>query len=129
MPHPLSFSAGLAFLTLSAGNLLAHDGEVGGNGSFSPATVVDAAQLQCIEPTSNPFPTQAMATAFADYLRWTKAQGLSRLAAFKVLADPAYAGGIELPSEEMANQFQDYLDWTEQQGLSRFYAFNVTNFD
>ncbi|MBK1703776.1 hypothetical protein CKO40_04265 [Halochromatium glycolicum] len=116
-------------LTLSAGNLLAHDGEVGGNGPFSPATVVDAAQLQCIEPTSNPFPTQAMAMAFADYLRWTKAQGLSRLAAFKVLADPAYAGGIELPSEEMANQFQDYLDWTEQQGLSRFYAFNVTNFD
>jgi hypothetical protein len=97
--------------------------------SLTAGPVIDVAALHCVDADRNPFPTQAMATAFADYLRWTKAEGLSRLAAFKVLAHPDYADQVQLPSEQMAEQFEAYLDWTKAEGLSPYYAFNVTNFD
>jgi len=91
--------------------------------------VVDASALADVQASRNPFPSQAMAKAFADYLRWTKSQGLSRLAAFKALQHPEYAQGFQLPNARIAEQFAAYREWTESQGLSPYYAFRVTNFD
>lgn len=132
MPLSTFLPLGLSVLMFSAaGQALAHDASAASTSKpfLTMTTIADVDELHCLEPTESPFPTQAMATEFAAYLRWTKAEGLSRLAAFKALADPAYAGGVELPTEQMAEQFRAYLDWTERQGLSRFHAFNVTNFD
>jgi hypothetical protein len=97
--------------------------------SLDHSLVVDVSELAEVEASRNPFPSQAMAEAFADYLRWTKSQGLSRLAAFKAMQHPAYAQGFQLPDARMAAQFAAYREWTETQGLSPYYAFRVTNFD
>jgi len=128
MPNSTLIAGGFSLLLLVAGTAPAKNTATIGK-SLSARPVVDAAALHCVNADQNPFPTQAMATAFADYLRWTKAEGLSRLAAFKVLANPAYAAQVQLPSERMAEQFQAYLDWTKAEGVSPYYAFNVTNFD
>lgn len=71
------------------------------------------------------FPTQAMEDAFHAYLRWTKENGLSRLAAF----ESQYRDTDVLPSTVMAEQFRTYLAWTETTEARRFHAFQVTNFD
>jgi len=95
-----------------------------------PAPVV----TEAMDP-ANVFPTEAMAEQFEAYLGWTKAQGLSRLAAFELLSDeqihrsPNLSAEMPLPTPEMAEQFAEYLRWTRKQNLSRFYAFQATNFD
>jgi hypothetical protein len=121
-------AGGFSLLMFAAGDVAAHDQPV--SSALDPVTpVVSVAELRRVESESNPFPTRAMAQQFADYLAWTKAQGLSRLAVFETLSGDRISGDVELPSEEMREQFNAYLRWTELRGLSRYYAFNVTNFD
>lgn len=134
MPYPTLLAGGFSLAMLAAGNLAAT--ETGYASAPSPR-VVDVTELRDIDADANPFPSQAMAEQFADYLRWTKAQGLSRLAAFEALMahgngqDPGNRSGAHavLPSPVMAEQFEAYLRWTEEEQLSPFYAFKVTNFD
>lgn len=81
------------------------------------------------------FPTPEMAEQFAAYLAWTKAEGLSRLAAFEQLEhgdvhlSPNLMPSAGLPTPEMAEQFEAYLRWTREERLGRFHAFMVSNFD
>lgn len=138
MPYSTLVAGGFGLAMLAASNLAAT--ETGYSSApltpLSPA-VVDVAELRSLDAGSNPFPSQAMAEQFADYLAWTKAQGLSRLAAFEALMDQADQATssarsgrpAELPNQQMAEQFEAYLRWTEEQRLSPFYAFKVTNFD
>jgi hypothetical protein len=128
MPYPTLMAGGFSLLMFAAGDAAAIDQPV--SSALDQVTpVVDVADLRRVDPKSNPFPTQAMAQQFADYLAWTKAQGLSRLVVFEALSDDQAIGAARLPSEEMTKQFEAYLRWTELHGLSRYYAFNVTNFD
>jgi|GEM_PF-1060874 len=134
MPYSTLIAGGFSLAMLAAGNLAASETGYSTTPSFdSPHLVVTAAELRDIDATSNPFPTKTMAVQFADYLAWTKSQGLSRLAAFKALRDLEQGKvadqALPFPSKQMAEQFDAYLRWTEQQGVSRFYAFKVTNFD
>lgn len=81
------------------------------------------------------FPTPEMAEQFEAYLAWTKAQGLSRLAAFeepdanRIHLSPNLSAEPRFPTPEMAEQFADYLRWTREQRLGRFHAFKVSTFD
>jgi hypothetical protein len=128
MPYPTLMAGGFSLLMFAAGDVAATDQPM--SSALDPVTpVVNVADLRRIEPSSNPFPTRVMAQQFADYLDWTKAQGLSRLAAFEMLSDDPTSGDLQLPTEEMAAQFNAYLRWTDLHGLSRYYAFSVTNFD
>ncbi len=138
MPYPTLIAGGFGLAMLAAGNLAATDtGYASAPQAPLSPTVVDVAELRSLDAGSNPFPSQTMAEQFADYLAWTKAQGLSRLAAFEALmdqADQASSNRItgrttELPNQQMVEQFEAYLRWTEAQQLSPFYAFKVTNFD
>ncbi|NEX18112.1 MAG: hypothetical protein C1943_16255 [Halochromatium sp.] len=135
MPYPTLIAGGFSLAMLAAGNLAATETGYSRMPSFdSPHLVVTTAELRDIDAASNPFPTKTMATQFADYLAWTKSQGLSRLAAFKALRDleqgkVAADQALPFPNAQMAEQFDAYLRWTEEQGVSRFYAFKVTNFD
>jgi hypothetical protein len=136
MPYLTLLAGGFSLAMLAAGNLTATETDSASlpTGSYP---VVDAAELRSLDTGLNPFPSRAMAEQFADYLQWTKAQGLSRLAAFEALmADADEQGASDrskalaaLPSQAMAEQFDAYLRWTEEQQLSPFYAFKVTNFD
>ncbi len=141
MPYPTLIAGGFGLAMLAASHLAATEtGHASSPTRPASPPVVDAAELRSLDADANPFPSQAMAEQFADYLAWTKAQGLSRLAAFEALmdrADQASSGARQsqpeqpaaLPSQQMAEQFQAYLRWTEEQELSPFYAFRVTNFD
>jgi hypothetical protein len=139
MPYPTLIAGGFSLAMLAAGNLAANETGSSSAPNFdtpifdSSYNVVTKAELRKIDADSNPFPTQAMATQFADYLAWTKSQGLSRLAALKALhaleQGQAADQVLPFPNQEMAEQFEAYLHWTEEQGVSRFYAFKVTNFD
>ncbi|KAA6184845.1 hypothetical protein F2Q65_11070 [Thiohalocapsa marina] len=88
-----------------------------------------------IDPQTHAFPTDAMAEQFAEYLAWTKQNGLSRLAAFESLQrgevheSPHLSAEVSLPTAEMTEQFHAYLQWVRKQGLGDFYAFQVTEFD
>lgn len=128
MIYPTLLTGGLSLLLLTAGDLAANPTEIGAPASLS-VPVVDAAELSCVDASTNPFPTSAMAEEFADYLRWTKANGLSRLAAFEALVEGRSVDDVHLPSERMREQFTAYLRWTEAEGLSPYYAIRVTNFD
>lgn len=75
------------------------------------------------------FPQQAMEAEFAQYLRWTKEQGISRLAAFEAVIAGEVSLEGSLPNQRMAEQFDAYLAWTDDKGLSPFYAFKVTDYD
>lgn len=139
MPYSTLIAGGFSVALLAAGNLAAM--ETGYRSAPSSPTsstptassVVTRAELHRIDDAANPFPSKAMAQQFADYLAWTKAQGLSRLAAFEALRDieqgQRASEVLSFPSEQMAEQFDAYLRWTEEQQVSRFYAFKVTNFD
>ena len=82
------------------------------------------------------FPSQAMEEQFDAYLRWTKGEGLSRLAAYETcppglaaaLTDVASANG-RFPTQAMADQFRAYREWVAQSDRGDFYAFRVTDFD
>lgn len=74
---------------------------------------------------SGRFPTQAMEDAFHEYLRWTKENGLSRLAAF----ESQHRDREILPTLAMAEQFREYRAWTERTDARRFHAFQVMSFD
>ena len=71
------------------------------------------------------FPTQAMEDEFTAYLQWTKARGMSRLAAF----EPGRTQAEVFPTAAMAEQFLSYVEWTETTDAQSFHAFQVTNFD
>jgi len=134
MPYPTLIAGGFSLALLAAGNLAATEtGHLSAPSLATPQPVVTTAELRRIDAATNPFPTKAMAKQFADYLAWTKAQGLSRLAAFEILQDieqrKMAAEALPFPSEQMAEQFDAYLRWTEDQQVSPFYAFKVTNFD
>ena len=85
---------------------------------------------------SGVFPSQGMEDAFRDYLRWTKAEGLSRLTAFetsertleRAMSGEASASG-RFPSQDMEEEFKRYLAWTDDTGQGLFYAFRVTDFN
>jgi hypothetical protein len=107
------------------------------------ASASEARMHQALEPAINGevsrsglFPTQDMEEAFHAYLDWTKANGLSRLAAFEpvqrdfggdVTGDGSLSG--RFPNQEMEDQFKAYLNWTAHTDAELFYAFRVTNFD
>jgi hypothetical protein len=139
MPYPILIAGGFSLAMLAAGPLAANETDDRAAPSFDtqaldmPYIVVTKAELRELDAETNPFPTQAMATQFADYLAWTKSQGLSRLSALKALRaieqGQAADQVLPFPNQEMAEQFEAYLRWTEEQGVSRFYAFKVTNFD
>lgn len=75
------------------------------------------------------FPQQAMEEEFAQYLRWTKEQGVSRLVAFEPLIAVGDVASSRFPSQRMEDQFVAYMRWVDDQELSPFYAFTVTDFD
>ncbi len=134
MPYPTLIAGGFSLALLAAGNLAATEtGYLPAPSLPTSTSVVTATELRRIDDASNPFPTKVMAEQFADYLAWTKAQGLSRLAVFEALRDTEkgeFATEVlPFPSEQMAEQFEAYMRWTEEQQISPFYAFKVTNFD
>ena len=63
------------------------------------------------------------------YMRWVKAQGMSRLVAFESRIDGDASVNDVLPSQEMAEQFTAYLRWVDEEGLSPFYAFMASDLD
>jgi len=127
MPYPTLIAGGFSLLMFAAGDVAADEPALAA--ADQPRHFLSVAELRRPDPVSNPFPTPAMAEQFADYLVWTKAQGLSRLAVFESMSDVSLGTGAGLPNEQMAEQFRAYLRWAELHGHSRFYAFNVTNFD
>ncbi len=134
MPYTTLIAGGFSLALLAAGNLAATEtGYLSAEPLPTASSVVTSAELRQVDAASNPFPTKEMATQFADYLAWTKAKGLSRLAAFEALREieqgKAASEVLPFPSQQMAEQFETYLRWTEEQKVSPFYAFKVTNFD
>jgi hypothetical protein len=104
------------------------------------AAALDETNPRNLEPAQNGevsatglFPTQAMEDAFHDYLAWTKAEGLSRLAAFEAVDRdfPEGEGSMSgrFPNQEMEEQFKEYLAWTTEGKTNLFYAFRVVDFD
>jgi hypothetical protein len=125
---PSIIAGGFSLLLASAGDVTAHQvAEV----QPPPAAVVASSPQIPLDA----FPTKEMAEQFAAYLAWTKAQGLSRLAAFESLPaeqvhfSPNLSAQRSLPTPEMAEQFNAYLSWTRSEGLSRFHAFQVSDFN
>jgi hypothetical protein len=91
------------------------------------AAALDDASARQLEPALNGevsatglFPSQEMEDAFNEYLVWTRAQGLSRLAAFEpVVRDfPEGQGSLSgrFPNQAMEDQFKEYLAWTGEDG-------------
>lgn len=129
MMFPTLIAGGFSVLMMSAGHALA-------NNADQPASELEApTTLFAPEIAPDTFPTDAMAEQFRAYLAWTKARGLSRLAAFEQLhragvdATPEQAMAAQLPSREMAEQFAAYLKWTQERELGKFYAFKAVDFD
>lgn len=134
MPYPTLIAGGFSLALLAAGNLSATEtGYLSAPSIPATSRVVTTAELRQIDTACNPFPSKVMAEQFADYLAWTKSQGLTRLAAFEALRDieqgQVASEALPFPSQQMAEQFDAYLRWTEEQEVSPFYAFKVTNFD
>lgn len=76
------------------------------------------------------FPTQEMEEEFAAYLRWTKDEGLSRLAAFEyMIDDKGNSASGRFPTQGMEEQFLAYIRWVDDRKISPFYAFRVSDFD
>jgi len=74
---------------------------------------------------SGTFPTQEMEDQFDAYLAWTKAQGLSRLAAY----EPRTSAQDVLPTPAMRDAFEDYLQWAVRSDRGIYYAFRSRSFD
>lgn len=126
------------FPSLVAGGLsvlLAASDQVGADGTAIAQTPPSAGVAVSQGIPENAFPTQEMAAQFEAYLAWTKARGLSRLAAFqepdadRIHLSPNLAAEPRFPTPEMAEQFAEYLRWTREQDLGRFHAFKVSSFD
>ena len=104
------------------------------------AAALDDASARQLEPALNGevsatglFPSQEMEDAFNEYLVWTRAQGLSRLAAFEpVVRDfPEGQGSLSgrFPNQAMEDQFKEYLAWTGEGHSALFYAFRAVEFN
>ena len=133
MLFPTLMAGGFSLIMAAAPDAAAEQVAMAQQSQVAP--VVAEANIPTNAFPSNLFPTEAMAEQFEAYLAWTKAQGLSRLAALERLSDdqihysPNLSAEMPLPTPEMAEQFAAYLRWTREQNLSRFYAFQATNFD
>jgi hypothetical protein len=125
---PFIVAGALTLLSVSVESIAAE-------GVFETQQTGEPDVAACIDIPSDAFPSPEMAEHFAEYLAWTKAEGLSRLVAFERLpADQVHASSYlsierRLPTPEMAEQFDAYLRWVKEQGHGRFHAFRVSQFD